>query len=932
VARAHLFRPITDQQGNLLYNATVTVRETDFAVPVGQPLYASATGSDTLDNPFVTPSGVIDFWLDTPQRVSLLVQADGMEDIQVYLDAPPAPEEIVSSTAPVEIVNQPTTSGQVLLSTGTPGQFQWGNPPSGTGLTPVVVTSSQSFSSGSDPAGWTINNGSAATHTYDPSTLPPNTNYLYSLHGQLVGNSATLTVTGPSFTLLESGRLSLWVKASVSAGDSLAINVTAPGPTTTNLGTVNTTRDWGFYSYNLAAGTYTPSFVFTGPSTLATGSHDIWLTGYVTQYGGNVPVHQHNGSGTNSVALGTSATATATASTAVGVSATASGTNATAFGYNAQATGNSSLAVGMNASANADFALAVGSGASGSSSVTGWAAVGYAATASGLEAVAVGKNAAATADYASAVGSAATASGASSVAIGQNASAQSTSGVAIGQGAVVSASHTNSVALGASSATTGANQIMLGNAGAMTVLPGSFQNLGLVSLGTAGSRVGFYGSTGNIQQVISGSDDGNVTVRTLVQALANMGLIVNNSLQQPAPFANPVGIIDYFYRQDPGDGTLGSADFDFQPYTYAPLAYTASGPYPSAPQWYVGTDHNGYKGVATGLGALKNTFRSNHSVQYATFIQTGSTGNKICMVLRHSGQTDGSASAVYVILDQAAGTIACGVSPNGSPATVNVASGNSLTLSSLSLTPFDGNTHNHLLAISGKTVMYVDMSQTAPVPVFFYDTAIPATGTYSGMDFNSLTALNSVTFLPPQSFDHFRVTGALTNLDSGEAWQTATSGSGAAVTVNTTGNLQTTGATSGYGVAYFLTNSNTTAKTVKTKFTGTIQSTSGIIGRFQDASNYYLVNPTNVTKVSSGSQTNLGSAHSSTFVSGDVMRVVFNSNGVIQVFRNGTQVNSVTDTTFSSQNRFGVGIRGTGTANWPWVWVYDSYNSAVIYK
>jgi hypothetical protein len=66
VARAHLFRPITDREGNLLYNATVTVREVDFSIPIGQPLYAGPTGADVLDNPFTAVNGVIDFWVDVP--------------------------------------------------------------------------------------------------------------------------------------------------------------------------------------------------------------------------------------------------------------------------------------------------------------------------------------------------------------------------------------------------------------------------------------------------------------------------------------------------------------------------------------------------------------------------------------------------------------------------------------------------------------------------------------------------------------------------------------------------------------------------------------------------------------------------------------------------------------------------------------------------
>jgi hypothetical protein len=939
VARAHLFRPITDPQGNLLYNATVTVREVDFAVPIAQTMWSDATStsdSAVLANPFTAVNGVIDFWLDTPQRVSLLVQSEGIQDILVYLDAPPAPEEIVSSTSSMKIVNAPVTSGQVLLSTGTAGEFQWGNPPTGTGLTPVVVVSSQSFSAGFDPVGWGFS-GSSSSHTYDPSTLPPGTNYTYSLHGVLTAASGSLTVTGPSFTLLESGTLAVWFKTTLQAGETVAIKVTSPGPTTTVLGTINSTRDWGFYSYNLAAGTYTPSFVLTGTGTFTGAAHDMWMTGYVSTYGGNVPPHTHAGAGSNSVALGLSSVASGTAATAVGASSQATNTNATAYGYNAHATGNSALAMGINAAATADYSLAVGAGASGSGTSTAWTAVGYNATASGQEAVAVGKNATASADYAAAVGSGASASAASSVAIGQSASAQATSGVAIGQGAVVGSTHNNSVALGSGATTTGSNQIVLGNAGALTIIPGSLQNYGLVSLGQPDTRVGFYGSTGNVQQVVSGSDDGNVTLRTLTSALANMGLIVNNSLQQPGQFANPVGVIDFFYHQDPADGSLGNADFDYRPYTYAPLAFSSNTPYPSGPQWYVGGDHNGYKGFATGLGVLKNMYRPQQTAVSVVSVLTGSTGNKICLAFRHTGQTDSSAATGYIILDQAAGTISMSTKATGALSSAyTVASGNSVNLSSTPYTPFDGNQHGHLISVSGNMVMYADTSQSPMVPTFFYDPALNASGTYVGLDINvTTTKFNSLYFLPMSSWDNFRTTGALTNAPTSEAWWPVTSGVGSSATVSATGNLQLTSVTSGYSIAYIFPTTNSSAKTVRAKYaTGTTPTTSmGVVGRYVDPNNYYFVNSSQITRVLSGTQTTLATL-SQTFAAGDQIAVTFNSSGLIQVFRNTSLIGSVTDTTATllASNRYGLGARGAATANFNYILLTDNYNVSVVYK
>lgn len=935
MARAHLFRPITDREGNLLYNAAVTVREVDYSIPIGQPLYAGPTGDTQVANPFTAVNGVIDFWLDTPQRMSILVEHETVDDILVYLDAPPPPEEIVSSSVPLEIVNEPSTSGQVLLSTATAGQAQWGNPPAGTGLTPVVVVSSQSFNSGTDPVDWSFVETNGGAHSYDPLSIPPGTNYNYSLKMTQSANNGTVTLTGPTFTLLESGRLSLWIKTALSATENVTVKVSNPSAVQTTLTTISQSQDWGFYSFDLAAGTWTPIIKYTGQATFAAGDHTAWLTGYVAQYGGNIPPHTHNGSGTNSVALGTSAAASGTQSTAVGATSTATATGATAFGYSADATGQYALAAGMNATAGTDYSMAVGYGASGSGSQTAWAAIGYNAVANGLEAVAFGKQASAGADTSVAVGSGAIAGplATSGVAIGQGAQALAPSSTAIGQQAIVDTTHNNSVALGAFAATTSANQVMIGHPGSITTVTGSLQNYGVASLGSSDSRIGFYGVAGNVLQTVSGSDNGNATLRSLVQVLASYGLIVNQTVEQPFASPNPVGIIDYFYHQDPGDGSLGVADFDFQPYTYRPLAYSDQSPYPSGPQWYVGADHNAYKGYAGGLGILKNFYQPRQSFYFAA-TATG-TGNKIMLAIRHTGATGSSAAAGYVILDQAADTVSLATKAAGDASNVyTVAAGNSTTLTSLGSLPFNNTSHAHIVAVSGANVMYVDSSNGTPT--FFSSAALNLTGTYVGFDLaQTTTKLNNIVFMGPICFDGFKTTGALSNAASGEAWWPVQSGSGAGSTVSAAGNLQLTGAASGYALAYVLLPTTSGAKQVYTRWNGSITPTTGmgIVGRYVDANNYYFINNSQITRVLAGTQTTLATL-SSSFAAGDKMQVTFNQSGLITVSKNGTVIGSTTDTTAAllASNRYGLGIRGAGTAGFQYFWAYDQINGGVLYK
>lgn len=934
MARAHLFRPITDREGNLLYNATVTVREVDYSIPIGQPLYASKDGGDTLSNPFTAVNGVIDFWIDEPQRMSILAQHATASDILVYLDAPPPAEEIVSTDFPLEITNAPSTSGQVLLSTGTAGVAQWGNPPSGTGLTPVVVASSQNFNSGSDPVGWTFVQNNGGAHVYDPLSIPPGTNYQYSLKMTQSANNGTVTLTGPTFSLLETGRLSLWIKTEISNTENFTVKVANISAVQTTLTTVAQTQDWGFFSFDLAAGTWTPIFTYTGQASFAAGDHSVWMTGYVAQYGGNIPAHTHAGSGANSVALGANTTATATASTAVGAEADATAANATAYGYNAQATGLSSTALGYNAAATVQYALAVGAGANGDTVDGSWTALGYNASANGLEAVAVGNAAVAGADYGVAVGTGATVGtlGTSAIAIGQNAQALGPNSTALGTGAVVGSTHNNSVALGAMSATTSANQIMLGHEGAITTVTGSLQNYGLASLGSADSRVGFYGSAGNTIQTVAGSDDGNSTLRSLVRALANLGLIVNNTVEQPMASPNPTGIIDYFYHQDPGDGSLGVADFDFMPYTYRPLAYSDQSPYPSGPQWFVGADHNGYKGYAGGLGALKN-FNQPRQSFYITLTFTG-TGNKAMFALRHTGATGSAAAAAYLILDQAADTVSLATkAANDASNVYTVAGGNTVALASLGSLPFNGNSHQHIISVSGTQVMYVDsINGTA---AFFTAPAMNLTGTYVGLDlFQTTTKFNNIMFSSPHIFDGFKTTGALSNAASGEAWWPVVAGAGAGVTVSVAGNIALTGVAAGYALAYVLAPTTSGQKNVVTKWgTGTPTTAMGVVGRYVDANNYYFCNNSQITRVLAGTQTTLAT-YASNFATGDRMIASFNANGQIIVQRNGTTVATTTDTTATllASSRYGLGTRGAAVSNFNYFWVYDTVNGGVLYK
>lgn len=72
--RAHLYRLVQDDQGNLLPNVTVTLYEPGTATPITDTIYADNSSTETYTNPFISSDGQVDFYLEAPRRVKLGIQ------------------------------------------------------------------------------------------------------------------------------------------------------------------------------------------------------------------------------------------------------------------------------------------------------------------------------------------------------------------------------------------------------------------------------------------------------------------------------------------------------------------------------------------------------------------------------------------------------------------------------------------------------------------------------------------------------------------------------------------------------------------------------------------------------------------------------------------------------------------------------------------
>ena len=289
------------------------------------------------------------------------------------------------------------------------------------------------------------------------------------------GNSRTITsstgsdVTISTATTSNAGYMSTDDKAKLNGIDENANNYTLPAPTTTTLGGVK--RNAG------ASGTFVAGISETGDLEYAapSGAGDVvgpgssvddeialfnGTSGTILKNGPLLSIVDPRGSGTNAVAIGTSATASALASTAIGYLANAIGANSTALGRTANASNANSIALGYFATASGSASTALGtfSAAPG----TGSTALGRYAAAIGADSTAIGAfaNTSALASTAIALGYLAKASGPAATALGASAEASGDSSTAFGASA--NASGTFSTALGTFSTASNANSIAFG--------------------------------------------------------------------------------------------------------------------------------------------------------------------------------------------------------------------------------------------------------------------------------------------------------------------------------------------------------------------------------------------------------------------------------------------------------------------------------------
>jgi hypothetical protein len=94
MARSHVYKVLQNTDGSILTGASVRVLIDDEDTEITGTIYADESSGSAIDQPFVSDTGLVEFWLATPQRVQIAYTPVGFSEQYVIVDAMPAPADI----------------------------------------------------------------------------------------------------------------------------------------------------------------------------------------------------------------------------------------------------------------------------------------------------------------------------------------------------------------------------------------------------------------------------------------------------------------------------------------------------------------------------------------------------------------------------------------------------------------------------------------------------------------------------------------------------------------------------------------------------------------------------------------------------------------------------------------------------------------------
>lgn len=107
MARAHVRQVLQNPDGSVLTGAEVRVLEDGSLTLLAQQLYTTDTGASALSNPFTCDDGVVEFFLDVPERVRLGYTPPGGVEQFATVDAEPDASGLVQANVAFAVTNGP---------------------------------------------------------------------------------------------------------------------------------------------------------------------------------------------------------------------------------------------------------------------------------------------------------------------------------------------------------------------------------------------------------------------------------------------------------------------------------------------------------------------------------------------------------------------------------------------------------------------------------------------------------------------------------------------------------------------------------------------------------------------------------------------------------------------------------------------------------
>lgn len=114
--RAHLYLPLTDSSNVVYPFARISLLDPATGDPIPDVLYADGVSQQTLTQPFLCQPAVVDVWVDTPQRVTLVAALPGEATwTMAGVDLLPSPDTVVTTGTPLAITNPASVSAPAAL-------------------------------------------------------------------------------------------------------------------------------------------------------------------------------------------------------------------------------------------------------------------------------------------------------------------------------------------------------------------------------------------------------------------------------------------------------------------------------------------------------------------------------------------------------------------------------------------------------------------------------------------------------------------------------------------------------------------------------------------------------------------------------------------------------------------------------------------------